>query len=94
MTAEIPALIPQPGHPAGSGYLDRLVGDFEREANDIENRAAQSSYECGLGASEWEAFLGDSGDRLAELARLGFGTWARESYIPAPFNISNSDSAT
>jgi len=58
------------------------------EADAIEMRAANISYGCGLGVSEWESFLGESGHRLAELARLGYGTWAKEGNVPAPWRGS------
>ena len=60
--------------------------ELRAEAAAIENAAADVSYQCEFGVSEWEAFLGESGWRLAELAKLGYGTWAREGHIPAPWS--------
>ena len=56
------------------------------EADDIEMAAARLSYAAGFGVSEWESFLGESGYRLAELARLGFGTWGAEKRIPSYYD--------
>jgi hypothetical protein len=55
------------------------IPDGEAEANNIENRAAKKSYDCGFGVSEWEAFLEpEETNRLIELGEQGFGTWGRE----------------
>ena len=54
----------------------------EKRANDIEMRAAYRSYDCGLGVSEWEAFLTLAETRqLIELAERGCGTWGREPQV-------------
>jgi len=37
MTAEIPALMPESGHPAGSGYLDRLVRRWYFTVDDFDD---------------------------------------------------------
>jgi hypothetical protein len=55
------------------------IPDGELEANHIENMAAKRSYDCGLGAGEWEALLEpDEITRLIELGQQGFGTWGSE----------------
>lgn len=58
----------------------------EKQALEIEDRAASKSYKCGFGVSEWEAFLSyEDVENLIALAEQGFGTWGREpkrlSYI-------------
>ena len=53
--------------------------DGEAEAAEIENRAAERSYDRGFGVGEWEAFLSpEESSRLIELGDQGFGTWGRE----------------
>ena len=53
--------------------------DMATEAHNIEMNAAIVAYNCGMGASEWEAFLTpEQTNRLIELGESGFGTWGKE----------------
>lgn len=55
------------------------IPNGEVEANNIENKAAKRSYDCGFGVSEWEAFLEpEETIRLIELGEQGYGTWGSE----------------